>query len=130
MNKKKIQIIILNKNNKLLDEFAYKIKISSLKGEIEIYPNHSPIIFLIKNSLINIIKYNNNYFFINKGIFTFNNNIIIIFSNNIIKNYMLEKKNIKKKKKKLEKILKNKFNFKIQEKINKLNKYLFLIKNI
>ncbi len=110
------------------------IKLSSYKGELEIYSKHSPILFIVKNTFIKIYKKKYIYFYICKGFLEFKFNKLILLVNKLIKpNIINKKKYLVKRKKILNKLKKkniykniNKF-LKLNLKLNKYNNIIYYI---
>ncbi len=115
------KFLMISKKKIYFDDYIKYIKLSSYKGELEIYSQHSPIVFIVKNTFINInIKFKKSiYFYICKGFLEFKFNKLIILIEKLLKLNTLKKKiYLKKKEKILKKIKNNYFN----ENINKFLK--------
>ncbi len=100
---------IFSKDLVLFKNYVNYVKLFSCKGELEIYFNHSPIIFLLKNNILYIYKedINRKYFYISEGLLEFSNNKLTI----LIFNYI-----------KFDDVFIKKINFKKENIINKLDK--------
>ncbi len=108
--------------------------IKVLSNGIEIYSYHTPILSIIKNSILLLNYINKNfYFFVHKSILEFSNNKLNLITKNLISYKNLNIKKIKYKKKIIKNkifLLKNNYNNKYIKyciKLDIYNKYLNLI---
>ncbi len=125
---------IFSKNKILFTNNVSYVKIFNYKNELEIYFNHSPIIFVLKYSIICIYNNINEFFYVYNGILEFNNNKLTILIHDLVffDNLNITKIKIKIKKiiDKLKKKKYNKFSIKflyLEKKLLKYNSYLFFL---
>ncbi len=129
------KFLMISKKEIYFDNYIKYIKLSSCKGELEIYSKHSPILFIVKNTFVYIKFKKNIYFYICKGFLEFKFNKLIIIIEKLLKlNTLKKEKYLKKKKKILKKIKKKNFNkninkfLKLNMKLKKYNDILYFIK--
>ncbi len=103
------------------NNFIHHIKLFSDKNELEIYCQHTPILFFSKNIFIKIYTNRYQYFYINTGFLEFKFNKLILLIDKLIKFNSFNKEKYLLKKKKVFNKLKNTCIYKNTKKFLKLN---------
>lgn len=111
MNIKKIHLDVISVEKKVFSGLVKKIKVTGTEGDLEIFPNHAPLLTTIKPGLIHIIKKYNifiqEYIYISGGILEVQPNLITLLADNAIIGKDLDKKKVIESKKKAEYYIKN-----------------------
>ncbi|QJC28800.1 ATP synthase F1 subunit epsilon [Enterobacteriaceae endosymbiont of Plateumaris consimilis] len=99
---------IISIEKKIFSDLVKKVKIPGIEGYLSIYPNHIPLLTLIKPGVIYIAqKKNNKYFYISGGILEIKKKQVNVLADIVIKGTDLKEKIILINKSKIEKKIKN-----------------------
>ncbi|XRX42610.1 MAG: ATP synthase F1 subunit epsilon [Buchnera aphidicola (Eriosoma harunire)] len=113
---------VVNMEKQIFSDFITKIQISSIEGQLGIYPSHSPLLTLIKPGLLLIILNNlkKKYIYLSEGILEVQPRLITILSKTAILGEHLNYEEIIKNKNEIEEkikqniVLNNKKNLKTE----------------
>lgn len=106
MGSQKLHLIIVNLKKKIFDDFVKKIQVTGSEGGLGIYPNHAPLLTIMKPGIINIYTGDNkdkqDFIYISGGILEIQENVVSILSNTAIHGKDLDEKMALKSKKEAE----------------------------